>query len=365
LVRAKPANFCNGDGVTLVAEIRARVGTLDLQASLHVQPGELLALLGPNGAGKSTLLRCLAGLEPIEDGRIAIDDLVVDETLTDTFVDPERRPIGFVFQNYLLFEHMSVLDNVAFGLRARKTPKSDAHRIARQWIERVGLGEYAEQRPRALSGGQAQRVALARALATDPRVLLLDEPLAALDVGTRNSVRRDVKRYLENFEGMSVLVTHDPVDAYALADRVAILDGGRIVQTGTLAEVTAHPRSRYVADLVGVNLVSGTISAGVLLTARGAHVVIADSAPGPSLAVIRPHSIALVREHPEGSSARNVWSGTIVDIDRLGDRVRVGIEGQLPLTAEITVAALEAMNLQAGDDIVASVKATDIEVYPA
>jgi molybdate transport system ATP-binding protein len=351
--------------VTLNADVCARVGTLDLQASLSVQPGELLALLGPNGAGKSTLLRCLAGLEPIANGRIAIDGLVVDETATDTFVEPEDRPIGFVFQNYLLFEHMSVLENVAFGLRARKTPKFDARKIAQTWIERVGLGEYANQRPPALSGGQAQRVALARALATDPRVLLLDEPLAALDVGTRNTLRRDLRRYLESFEGMRVLVTHDPVDAYALADRVAILDGGRIVQTGTLAEVTAHPRSRYVADLVGVNLVSGTIANGVLTTASGAQVVIADSAPGPSLAVIKPHSIALVRDHPEASSARNVWGGTIVDVDRLGDRVRVGIEGRLPLTAEITVAALDAMNLRPGDEIMASVKATDIEVYPA
>ena len=351
--------------MTLSAKLALRLGTLDLQADLDVKPGELLALLGPNGAGKSTVLRCVGGLIPIDAGRIAVDDIVVDEPATDTFIEPEDRPIGFVFQNYLLFENMTVLENVAYGLRARKTPKGAARRAAREWIDRVGLSDYADQRPRSLSGGQAQRAALARALATNPRLLLLDEPLAALDAGTRSSVRRDLRRHLETFEGMRILVTHDPVDAYALADRVAILDAGHIVQVGTLAEVTAHPRSRYVADLVGVNLVTGVVTNGVLATGTGAHVVIADALPGPSFAVIRPHSISLVREPGAGSSARNTWSGTIADIDRLGDRVRIGIDGQLPLTAEITVAALEALRLRPGDDIHASVKATDIEVYPA
>ncbi len=351
--------------MSLSANVGLRLGTLDLQAELEVKPGELLALLGPNGAGKSTLLRCLAGLEPIESGRIKIDESVVDEPSTDTFVEAEERPIGFVFQNYLLFEHMTVLENVAFGLRARRMAKADARGIANEWLERVGLSGYAQQRPNSLSGGQAQKVALARALATAPRMLLLDEPMAALDVRTRSSVRRDLRQHLETFDGMRILVTHDPVDAYALADRVVILDAGRIVQMGTVAEVTAHPRSRYVADLVGVNLVSGVIAQGVLTTSNSAHVVIADAEPGPSLAVIRPHSIALVRDHPEGSSARNVWRGAIIDIDRLGHRVRVGIDGILPLTAEITDAALESMHLQLGDDIYASVKATDIEVYPA
>ena len=351
--------------MTLSAKVALQLGTLDLEVDIDVGPGELVALLGPNGAGKSTVLRCVAGLTPIDAGRIAVDDTVVDEPATDTFVEPEDRPIGFVFQNYLLFETMTVLENVAYGLRARKTPKVEARRVAREWIDRVGLTEYADQRPRSLSGGQAQRAALARAMATNPRLLLLDEPLAALDAGTRSSVRRDLRRHLATFEGMRILVTHDPVDAYALADRVAILDAGRIVQVGTLAEVTAHPRSRYVADLVGVNLVTGVVINGVLTTDTGAHVVIADALPGLSFAVIRPHSISLAREPFAGSSVRNTWSGTIADIDRLGDRVRIGIDGQLPLIAEITVAALEALDLRPGDDIHATVKATDIEVYPA
>ena len=351
--------------MTLTATIEVRLGTLDLCAELNVTPGELVALLGPNGAGKSTVLRCIAGLQPIGAGRIAIDGVTVDDPSSGVFVEPEDRSVGYVFQNYLLFDHMTVLENVAFGLRARRTPKVEARRRAREWIERVGLSDYAGQRPGALSGGQAQRVALARAMATDPRLLLLDEPLAALDAGARGAVRRDLRHHLATFEGMGILVTHDPVDAYVLADRVAILDAGRIVQVGTLAAVTAHPRSRYVADLIGVNLVAGIVAAGVLTTAAGASVVIADAEPGASFAVIRPHSIAVVAGTPTESSPRNVWAGTVTDIDRLGDRVRVGIDGVLPLVAEITVAALDALQLRSGDPVHVSVKATDIEVYPA
>jgi molybdate transport system ATP-binding protein len=351
--------------MTVAAEITVRVGSFDLHAGLTVDPGEVLALLGPNGSGKTTVLRALAGLLPIEAGSIRIDGVVVDDPAADRFVEPEHRPIAVVFQDYLLFPHLSVLENVAFGLRARGTPRVVARRAARGWVDRVGLAAHASARPSALSGGQAQRVALARVLATDPRVLLLDEPLAALDAGTRADVRRDLRQHLASFDGMRVLVTHDPVDAFALADRVAIIEGGRIVQTGTLHDVTAHPRSRYVADLVGVNLVSGAVSGGVLVTASGARVTIADAGAGPSFAVIRPHSIALTRQPPTMSSARNQWAGTIVDVDRLGDRARIGIDGVLPLVAEITVDALDALALRPGDAVHAAVKATDIEVYPA
>jgi molybdate transport system ATP-binding protein len=351
--------------VTLSASIELRLGTLDLRAELEMKAGELLALLGPNGSGKTTLLRCLAGLAPIDSGRIAIDEVIVDDPAAATFVEPEQRSIGLVYQNYLLFDHMTVLENVAYGLRARKTAKTEARAIARQWIDRVGLSDYATQRPNSLSGGQAQRVALARALATTPRLLLLDEPLAALDAGTRATMRRDLFRHLETFDGMRLLVTHDPIDAYALADRVAILDGGRIVQTGTLAEVSAHPRSRYVADLIGVNLVSGTISRGVLRTDGEGQVVVAAELSGSAFALIRPNSISLNSERPLGTSARNVWRGTIGDVDHLGDRVRIRVTGVLSLTAEITIGAFEALDLRPGGEIYASVKATEIEVYPA
>jgi molybdate transport system ATP-binding protein len=351
--------------MSLQAAIGVQLGSLDLDVELTVEPGEVVAILGPNGAGKSTLLRALAGLLPIDRGRITIDDQVLDDPDDDVFVPAERRPIGVVFQDYLLFAHLSALENVAFGLRARGVPRGDARVRAAEWLDRVGLADHSSHRPSALSGGQAQRVALARALATDPRMLLLDEPLAALDAGTRGGVRRDLRRHLESFDGMRVLVTHDPVDAYALADRVAILDAGRIVQIGTINEVTAHPRSRYVADLVGTNLVTGVVAEGVLTTDAGAQVVIADAAPGQSFAVIRPQALSLSRQPPTGTSARNVWSGTVGDIDRLGDRVRVQIEGPLTLTAEITTGALESMELRPGDDIHATAKATDIEAYLA
>jgi molybdate transport system ATP-binding protein len=229
----------------------------------------------------------------------------------------------------------------------------------------MDLAGYASQRPTVLSGGQAQRVALARALVSEPRLLLLDEPLAALDVGTRAAVRRDLRQHLASFEGMRVLVTHDPVDAHALADRVAIVEEGRIVQTGTLAEVTAHPRSRYVADLVGVNLLTGVVSDGVLVTDAGASVVVADAAPGRADAIVRPHSITVTRSAPSGTSARNTWPAVVADVDRLGDRARIRLDGPVPLTAEITVAALEELALRPGDEVHAAVKATEIEVTPA
>ncbi len=349
--------------MSLQANVQVRLGSLDLDVELEVAPGELVAVLGPNGAGKTTLLRTLAGLQPIDSGCITVDSVVIDDGV-GVFVHPDQRPIGVVFQHYLLFEHMTVLENVAFGLRARRMSKAEARRRASEWLETLGLSSYASQRPPQLSGGQAQRVALARALATDPRLLLLDEPLAALDVGTRADVRRDLRRHLATFDGMRLLVTHDPVDAYALADRVVILEAGRVVQSGTLAEVTARPRSRYVADLVGVNLVRGFVTDGVLRTSSGVGVVIADAAPGDALAVIRPHSVMLTRNLP-ASSARNVWPGLIIDIDRLGDRVRVAIDGPLPLTAEITADALAALELRPGDSVHAAVKATDIELSPA
>jgi molybdate transport system ATP-binding protein len=351
--------------MSLEAEIGLQLGTLDLDVELCVGRGEMVAILGPNGAGKSTVLRALAGLLAVERGRITVDDVVVDEPASNTFLAPEARPIAVVFQSYLLFANLTALDNVAFGLRARGMHRAAARRRAAEWLERVGLTDHAGNKPGALSGGQAQRVALARALAVDPRLLLLDEPLAALDAGTRTGVRRDLRRHLQSFEGMRVMVTHDPVDAYALADRIAVMDGGRIIQLGTIAEVTAHPRSRYVASLIGTNLVAGEVAASRLTTPDGATVVLADAAPGPSFALIRPQTISLQREPARATSIQNVWMGTVTDIDRFGERARVHLDGPLPLTAEITTAALDGLGLRPGDLVHAAAKATDIESYPA
>jgi molybdate transport system ATP-binding protein len=350
--------------MTLDAHIVAMLGTFELDVELNARPGEVVALLGPNGAGKTTVLRCLAGLLPLDDGRIDLGDECLDDPAAGRFVAPERRPVAVVFQDYLLFPHLSALENVAFGLRARGIPKSEARTRAAAWLERVGLTDNAGHRPRALSGGQAQRVALARALATGPRLLLLDEPLAALDAGARGDVRRDLRRHLTTFDGVRLLVTHDPVDAYALADRVVIMDAGRVVQRGTLADVTAQPRSRYIADLVGVNLLTGMAADGMITTATGGRIVPADLAQGRTFAVIQPHAIALYPAPPDGSP-RNVWATTVAAIDRHTDRVRVRLDGAVPLVAEITPAALDALALRPGDTIWASVKATEITTYPA
>jgi molybdate transport system ATP-binding protein len=361
---AHAAATCPRGGLDLVA--RVQLGALDLDVALRAAPGEVVALLGPNGAGKTTLLRCVAGLQPLDGGRIVLDGAVLDEPAAGVFVPPERRPVGVVFQDYLLFPTMTALENVAFGLRARGTGRHQARAAARAWLERVGLGDHAGHQPRQLSGGQQQRVALARALATEPRLLLLDEPLAALDVGTRSEVRRDLRRHLGGFAGVRLLVTHDPVDAHALADRVVVLEGGRVSQAGTLAQVTAHPRSRYVAELVGVNLLAGDLHHGVLTIPGGGVLVVADLevADGPALAAVRPQAIALHPDQPHGSP-RNCWPATVAEIDQHGDRVRVRLDGALPVTAEITPAALAELGLLPGAPVWASVKATEVVAYPS
>jgi len=349
--------------MSLDARVRCSLGALDLDVDLSTAGGETIAVLGPNGAGKTTLFRCLAGLLAIDEGQIRLDDRILDDPETGVFVPADKRPMGVVFQDYLLFPSLTALENVAFGLRARGVARGEARQRALTWLTRVGLDDHAHLRPRALSGGQAQRVALARALAIEPRVLLLDEPLAALDAGTKSDVRRDLRRHLSTFEGVRLLITHDPVDAYALADRVLIVESGRILQSGTLSEVTARPRSRYVADLVGLNLLSGTAERGMMSTPSGGRVVSADTLDGPVFAVIAPHSVALYPAAPEGSP-RNVWAVTVADVDRLADRVRVSLAGELSLVAEVTPAAIEHLGLRPGVRIWASVKATEVSLYP-
>ena len=246
------------DGRTgLDAEFGARQGRFTLEVALQVPPGGVLAVVGPNGAGKTTTLRCLAGLTRLERGRIAVGTRVLDEPRSHSFVAPARRSVGVLFQDYRLFPRMSVLDNVAFGLRARHMARRPANQLAADWLARVGLTEYARARPDTLSGGQAQRVALARALAARPEVLLLDEPFAALDAEARLDLRADLADHLGSFHGATVLVTHDPHDALTLADRILVLDAGRVADQGTTADVVARPRSPFVAKLVGTNLLSG------------------------------------------------------------------------------------------------------------
>jgi len=350
--------------VSLVAAFTLQVGALALEVDLAVGD-EIVAVLGPNGAGKTSLLRAIAGLAPVDAGRIAIDDVTLDDPAADVFVPPEGRPIGLVFQDYLLFPFLSARENVAFGLRSRGVAKREARRRADEWLDRVGLGDRADARPHELSGGQAQRVALARAVAGDPRVLLLDEPLAALDAQARTGIRHDLRRHLAEAGGARLLVTHDPVDASVLADRVVVLEQGRVVQTGPMSEIALRPRSAYVADLVGLNLYRGTARDGLVAIASGGDIVVADrSVQGDVYVSVHPRAVGLHLDDPHGS-ARNHWPGTVAELDALGDRVRVRIEGAVPIVAEVTDAAARELHLVPGAAVVATVKATEVAVYPA
>jgi molybdate transport system ATP-binding protein len=348
----------------LQAEVGVTLGAFSLDVSLEVRPGPVVGLLGPNGAGKTTLLRALAGLLPLDRGRVLLDGVVLEDAGTGVRVPAEARPVGVVFQDYLLFPHLSALENVAFGLRSRGVPKSEARRRAGEWLARVGLADHAAARPGALSGGQSQRVALARALATEPRLLLLDEPLAALDASTRLETRRDLRRRLERYEGVRLLVTHDPLEAFTLAEELVVVEDGRVSQTGTPAEISQRPRSRYVADLVGVNLLRGRAEGDRVILGPSTALVVPDAGRGEVFAVIHPRAVALYREAPAGTP-RNVWAGTAEGLDLEGERVRVRVGGALPIVAEVTRAAVAELALTEGGQVWVSVKATEVAVYPA
>ena len=351
--------------MTLDADIRVELDGFALAAELHVERGETVAVVGANGAGKTTLLRALSGLRPLGAGRIELDGRVLDEPASGTYLAPERRPIGVVFQDNLLFPHLNALDNVAFGLRARGMRKDEAARMAAGWLDRVGLAGRGEAWPSELSGGQAQRVALARALAIDPELLLLDEPLAALDVTTRAEVRRDLGAHLAGFAGIRVLVTHDPLDAAVLADRMVVLENGAVAQTGTPAEITAQPRTRWVAELVGTNLFAGVNDAHRVRLHDGGHLAVAGDMPGGEVLVtVHPRAVALHLKRPEGS-ARNVWPGHVASLEASGGRVRVRVEGIPSIIAELTPGSTSALGLLEDSEVWVSVKATEIDVFPA
>ena len=346
----------------LRADLVLHVGDLAVDAAISVEAGTTVALLGPNGAGKTTVLHALAGLRPIESGRIELGGVVLDDPPNRVFVPPERRRVGVVFQDLALFPHLSALDNVAFGLRARG--RRDAKQEATRWLDRLGLADCAARRPRELSGGQAQRVALARALVTEPDLLLLDEPLSALDVSTRAEARRFIRRHLGEHRGARIVVTHDPVEAAALATRVVVMENGRIVQAGTPAEIAARPRSRYVADLAGVNLLRGVGDGTTIRIAGGFALTTAEAFVGDVLAVIHPRAVALHGREPEGTP-RNVWRTAVAALDVEGERVRVQLAPPLAVTAEITAVARSGLGIEPGHEVWASVKATEVSVYPA
>jgi molybdate transport system ATP-binding protein/molybdate transport system permease protein len=337
--------------MTLDCDVQVRLGGFRLSASLTADDGEVIALVGPNGTGKSTLLRALAGLTPMT-GSVKVDghELVA--------MPPEDRNVGWVPQTGALFPHLSAQDNVAYGLGGRP-----ARAAARAWLDRLGIGELAHRKPAQLSGGQGQKVALARALARRPRLLLLDEPLTALDVTARVDVRRALRTHLADYDGVTVIVTHDAVDAVAVAERVVALDAGAVVQDATPAEVTRAPRTPWLAQLMGANAFPGRVSGATLLVDGGGTVALAEPAESgrPALGVVPAHAVSLHRERP-GGSARNAWQVVIRELIPAGARIRVQCDGRPPVVAEVTTEAVADLRLREDDQVWASVKATEVTV---
>ncbi|MDV7221339.1 ABC transporter ATP-binding protein [Streptomyces prunicolor] len=334
-------------------------GTFRLDIELTAAPGDVVALLGPNGAGKTTALRALAGLVHLTDGHLRLDGAELDRT------PPESRPVGVVFQDYLLFPHLTALDNVGFGPRCQGATKAESRAIAAEWLDRMGLAEHAGAKPRRLSGGQAQRVAVARALATRPRLLLLDEPLAALDARTRLDVRAQLRRHLAEFEAVAVLVTHDPLDAMVLADRLVVIEQGTIVQEGTPADIARHPRTDYIAQLVGLNLYKGRADGHTVTLDTGPLITTTEDLQGEVFVAFPPSAVTLFRDRPTGASARNLWHCEVAGLETHGDQIRADLTGELPLAADLTTPAAAELDLHQGASVWATVKATQTHSYPA
>ncbi|HEX5938668.1 MAG TPA: ABC transporter ATP-binding protein [Actinomycetota bacterium] len=353
---------------SLSVDVTVRRDDFEVSASFEASAGETVALLGPNGSGKSTLVSSIAGLHPPTDGRIVLDGVTLDGN--GRSMPPEERPIGVVFQDLLLFPHLSAVENVAFPLRARGIAKADARERAMRFLERLGLTPRAQARPTELSGGEAQRVALARALVAEPTLLLLDEPLSALDVGARVRIRDLIREEMARFPGVRVLVTHDPVEASTLADRLVLLEDGQVTQVGTPDEVRNTPRSRYAADLVGVNAFQGALEllddgAGRISTKQGDVVVTwPDEDLGDRvIGLLRPTDVTISLEPPAGS-ARNVFEGVVTSIAIDGDRARIRIATNPPLVAELTHGSVERLGVRPGRAVWASFKAVEVQLVP-
>jgi molybdate transport system ATP-binding protein len=373
---AGPAVDPGGDELVMSGTVQR--GTFTLQADLVAAPGQVLAVLGPNGAGKTTLLRALSGLDALTTGSIHLGGLTLDDAATDTFVPTERRPVGLVFQDYRLFPHLDVRDNIAYAPRAGGADRRQARAVADTWLERLDLTELAGRHPHQISGGQAQRVALARALAANPRLLLLDEPLSALDATTRLQVRAQLRSHLQQFTGPVLIITHDPLEAMIMADRLLVIENGRVAQAGTPAQVAAHPATQYVARLVGLNLYTGTLEVATLrvfLDVGGTFTVtLGDDHPvasartrqptRPVLVGLRPSAITIHTAQPVHASPRNVWKGTVTSLEQLTDRVRIQVDATPPALVDVSAAAVADLALRPGLGVWLSAKATETEAYP-
>ncbi|MGX9792022.1 sulfate/molybdate ABC transporter ATP-binding protein [Mycobacterium sp. MMS18-G62] len=346
--------------------LRAVVESRGVDVEFDVGPGEVLAVLGPNGAGKSTVLHIIAGLVRPDSGTVRVGERVLTDTSANVHVGTHARRVGLLMQEPLLFPHLSVVANVAFSPRSSRA-------AAAQWLAEVDAADLADRMPRQLSGGQAQRVALARALAAEPDVLLLDEPLAGLDVGAATAMRTVLRQVLVRDGRCAVLITHDLLDVLTLADRVLVLESGCIAESGSTASILAAPRSPFGARIAGVNLVSGTADAdGVLATRWGS---VWHGNPGPdvsvgasAVAVFSPAAVAVYRDKPHGSP-RNTVEVVVAELDSRGPAIRVRAEeqpdGAPGLAADITAESAAEMRLAPGDHVFFSVKAQEVAVHPS
>jgi molybdate transport system ATP-binding protein len=354
----------------LDVRIRHRLGSFTLEASLAVPLGSVTVVVGESGSGKTTLLRLIAGLRDPDEGRIELAGRALFDRAANTRVPVEERPIGYVSQDYSLFPHLSARDNVAFGLRASGRSRRESRDRADRALDRLGMLPLAARRPDALSGGQRQRVALARALVLDPDVLLLDEPLSALDLMTRREVRGELRRTLDALPCATVFVTHQPHEALGFGERIVVLEQGRVTQQGSRADFVHRPRSRYVAEFLGVNLFEGAIAGPtgdglVRVDLPDGALAIADAGlAGVVRLIVHPHDIVLSREAPAGSAV-NVLRGPVEDVipePPDGDLVRVVVATRPALIAQVTRRSAESLGVERGAVVFASFKASGVRV---
>ncbi len=351
----------------MTLELSATVRERGFDLAMHVDPGEVLAVLGPNGSGKSTALSLIAGLLRPDSGTATLDGRVLFDVGrsngTNAWVPPHARGVALLAQEPLLFPHLSALDNVAFGPRSDGQARSKSRTVAEHWLGEVDAAQYADRKPAQLSGGQAQRIAVARALAADPRLLLLDEPMAALDVDVAPAVRQMLRRVLH--DRSAVIVTHDVLDALLLAHRVMVVDDGHVVEEGPTAEVLARPRSAFAARIAGLNMVRGTLdghgvrgSDGVLVEGLADQPITQGE---PAVAVFRPSAVGVFRQ-PPGGSPRNVLDVTITELEPFGEQIRIRTA---QLSADITATAVAELDLAPGTRVVFAVKASEVAIYRA
>jgi molybdate transport system ATP-binding protein len=356
-----------GGGAPLTISARMPLREFELSLELAVGAGERLALAGPSGAGKTTLLRIAAGLVRPRSGRVAIGEEVWLDTAAGRELPAERRRCGVVFQDYALFPRLSAWRNVAYGMAG---PRRERRRRAHELLDRFGLGVLADAPPTSLSGGERQRVALARALGSEPRALLLDEPLAALDPGTRREALRELHGLLGELSLPVLLVTHSYDEAALLGDRIAVVDRGRVVQEGGAAEISIRPASPFVADFAGAAVLHGeaTREPGGLTLVRlrgGGEVRSTDEARGPVAVSVFPWEVSLQPPGSDGEdSMLNRLAGEVTSVTPVGNRVRVGIATPQPFGTEVTARSAEAMGLRPGSRVVAAWKATATRLIP-